>query len=229
MAALRSAGSIKITAAKVGQQLSRLQSYQAITESANVSSFQKTMRKRVKISDALLGKHAWTGKSLFHAAMNYREDLAHLQFYGQDLWSFECCVLLQDLQPMDAELWKSADIVQAVIQPWTNSSWAHIKTFVSLFRYTDSHQRFITIFAACETSPLISMLKYTEVLADMSAAIAGEVLLQKYSSSNCKGSNHQFRFHSDLPRVNYVGARARCESAGLHLSGRKFHELLVNG
>lgn len=78
----RSAGSIKITAVKVGQQLLQLQSYQDITESANVSSFQKTKRKTVKISNTPTTKRARADKPLSYAAMKYKEELAYLQFYG---------------------------------------------------------------------------------------------------------------------------------------------------
>lgn len=97
MAALRATGSIKITAAKVGHQLFRLQSYQAITESANVSSFPKIRMKRVSISDTPLIKRARLERPSYDAAINHQEKLALLQFYGDQLPSFDSSVLLLDL------------------------------------------------------------------------------------------------------------------------------------
>lgn len=58
---------------------------------------------------------------------------------------------------------------------------------VLLYRYT-IQQRSITIFSACKTSPLTSMLKYTKVQADISATISGQFCSRNTYATTAKKS-----------------------------------------
>lgn len=121
MGALRF-GSYKITAAKVSQRLSNLQTLQVLTESANVASNQAVKKRCIDFSNQPLAKRPRSRRSLVEKSFYYKRELQFLEACGEAVYHFGFVNLLPELQKFDAKIWCDGKILEAVVSPWNEMS-----------------------------------------------------------------------------------------------------------
>lgn len=116
MVALR-ASSYKITAETAGPRLSQLQTYQLVTQSAIVGSFQKTKKRHIDFSDKPLIKRLKRGHLLLNSTVEYMDDLNFLRVSGETIHLFGIKHLLPELNKIDPDVSCDVAFLDAVITP----------------------------------------------------------------------------------------------------------------